>query len=76
MPCTPATFYPLHGPLLPLMLHFPASCPSLPSLMQRDKGTDFSSWTDDQLRSFLDLRGGEHNDCRTQEQLVRSWGPV
>ena len=32
--------------------------------------TDFSRWTDAQIRSFLDLRGGDHDDCVGRQQLV------
>eukprot|EP00955_Chlamydomonas_euryale_P018736 199965-Chlamydomonas_euryale.AAC.1 len=33
-------------------------------------GTDFSSWSEPQLRAFLDRRGGDHDDCRTHAQLT------
>ncbi|GIL46805.1 hypothetical protein Vafri_3686 [Volvox africanus] len=32
--------------------------------------TDFTKWTPDEIKSFLDRRGGDHDDCRTFEQLV------
>ncbi|KXZ52716.1 hypothetical protein GPECTOR_8g110 [Gonium pectorale] len=33
--------------------------------------TDFTKWTPDEIKSFLDRRGGDYDDCNTFEQLVR-----
>ncbi|PNW75333.1 hypothetical protein CHLRE_12g522850v5 [Chlamydomonas reinhardtii] len=32
--------------------------------------TDFTKWTPDEIKSFLDRRGGDFDDCNTFEQLV------
>ncbi len=38
--------------------------------LQKQTGTDFSSWSVDQIKEFLDQRGGDYDDCKTLEQLV------
>ncbi|GFR43898.1 hypothetical protein Agub_g5029 [Astrephomene gubernaculifera] len=32
--------------------------------------TDFTRWTPDEIKAFLDRRGGDYDDCPTFEQLV------
>lgn len=34
--------------------------------------TDFTTWTPDEIKAFLDRRGGDIDDCYTFEQLVGS----
>ncbi len=40
-------------------------------LPQPAPSTDFTKWTPDEIKAFLDRRGGDFDDCQTFEQLVR-----
>ncbi|KAG2453554.1 hypothetical protein HYH02_001773 [Chlamydomonas schloesseri] len=35
-----------------------------------EPSTDFTKWTPDEIKAFLDRRGGDFDDCHTFEQLV------
>lgn len=35
-----------------------------------DKNTDFSAWTDEQIKTFLDNRGGDYDDCVSRPALL------
>lgn len=35
------------------------------------QGTDFSTWSEADIKVFLDERGGDFDDCTTFQQLVR-----
>jgi hypothetical protein len=34
------------------------------------QGTDFSTWSEADIKAFLDQRGGDFDDCTTFQQLV------
>ena len=46
--------------------------PPLACMQSAPSATEFSRWTDAEILSFLDQRGGEHDDCRNRGALVRA----
>jgi hypothetical protein len=40
------------------------------------QGTAFSTWTEAELKQFLDERGGDFDSTTTHQQLVSSEGPT
>ena len=48
--------------------------PPLACMQGAPSATEFSRWTDAEIMSFLDQRGGEHDDCRNRGALVGEFG--
>ena len=45
-------------------------------LQEPNTSTDFSSWTDQQIQSFLDQRGEDYDAAQSREELVRGAGAL
>ena len=43
---------------------------------QPSSSTNFNSWTAEEIKAFLDRRGGDYDDCQTFQQLVRTAGSI
>ncbi|GAX78091.1 hypothetical protein CEUSTIGMA_g5533.t1 [Chlamydomonas eustigma] len=54
----------------PRVFQQPAGNDENESLQQAKGNTDFSQWSDQQIKDFLDLRGGDYDDCLSHAQLV------
>jgi len=39
-------------------------------LSKQNEGTDFNKWSSNEIKEFLDVRGGDYDDCLTFSDLV------